>query len=102
MNTVETLSNDARFSNHSNIHLSTYIPHSGHANHIDHKDLNSIKNFALVHCREYLGGIWKTIDKKQFHVEKVSGGLSNYLYLCSIRGIEDSPRDDEPVKVLLR
>lgn len=41
-------------------------------NNLDHNDLNEIKAFAFDSCKEYLGGIWKTIKLSQFHLEKIS------------------------------
>lgn len=68
---------------------------------VNPNDINSVKSYALLHCIEYLGGIWKTIRLNQFKIEKLSGGLSNYLYLCSIPNEIDALQN-EPKQVVLR
>jgi hypothetical protein len=39
---------------------------------IDFNDTSSIRSFALLHCKEYLGGIWKTLKNGQFQIDKIS------------------------------
>ncbi|EEB16472.1 choline/ethanolamine kinase, putative [Pediculus humanus corporis] len=52
-------------------------------------------------CREYLNGAWGLITPDEFIIKKLSGGLSNFLYLCALPD-NRSPIGDEPTKVLLR
>ncbi|XP_027710200.1 choline/ethanolamine kinase [Vombatus ursinus] len=52
-------------------------------------------------CREFLGGAWRRVRPEELHMSRVSGGLSNLLFRCSL------PKDiplvgDEPRDVLLR
>ncbi|XP_072452503.1 choline/ethanolamine kinase isoform X2 [Notamacropus eugenii] len=52
-------------------------------------------------CREFLGGAWRRVRPEQLHLTRVSGGLSNLLFRCSLP--EDIPLvGDEPREVLLR
>jgi hypothetical protein len=37
----------------------------------NHGNRSFIRNFALVACREYLGGIWKMLQTSQITVEPV-------------------------------
>ncbi|CAF2039128.1 unnamed protein product, partial [Rotaria magnacalcarata] len=56
---------------------------------------------ALEWCQQFLGGIWSTISIDEMILERVPGGLSNYLYSCSLpKHIET--QNSEPRKVLLR
>lgn len=52
-------------------------------------------------CKESVGGTWAQLTEDQFNSEfqVVSGGLTNYLYLCSLK---HPPQENEPNKVLLR
>lgn len=52
-------------------------------------------------CKESIGGVWSEIEEKQFKIRRLSGGLTNYLYMCSIPGHIDVP-DNQPRTVLLR
>ncbi|CAF0767726.1 unnamed protein product [Adineta ricciae] len=56
---------------------------------------------ALEWCQNYLRGAWSSITVEQMHLERVSGGLSNYLYCCSLPDDVES-QGSEPRKVLLR
>ncbi|KAL3097993.1 hypothetical protein niasHT_027538 [Heterodera trifolii] len=38
-------------------------------------------------CARYLGGIWKTVSVAEITIKKLSGGLSNMLFLCCL--VED-------------
>ncbi|XP_036616059.1 choline/ethanolamine kinase isoform X2 [Trichosurus vulpecula] len=52
-------------------------------------------------CREFLGGAWRRVRPEQLHLSRVSGGLSNLLFRCSLP--EEVPLvGDEPREVLLR
>ncbi|XP_075064554.1 choline/ethanolamine kinase [Mixophyes fleayi] len=62
------------------------------------KDLQ-MKAFTL--CREYLGGVWRSIEPHQMRVSVVSGGLSNLLYKCSLSDTVPT-QSTEPRQVLLR
>jgi len=56
---------------------------------------------ALEWCQNFLRGAWSTINAEQIQINQIPGGLSNYLYLCSLpENIE--PLNNEPRKVLLR
>lgn len=41
-------------------------------NKIDFNDTTSVRSFALLHCQEYLGGIWRTLKNSQFQIDKIS------------------------------
>ena len=68
----------------------------------DKNDKNLVKIFALVVCSEYLGGAWKNVDIKDFQIERLSGGLTNYLYRCWIESDKFKQVDQEPSSILLR
>lgn len=56
---------------------------------------------AYRYCSRCIGGSWTKCPPDQFSVQYLSGGLTNYLYLCSL------PEDfnvlpNEPTKVLIR
>ncbi|XP_077995106.1 choline/ethanolamine kinase-like [Glandiceps talaboti] len=61
---------------------------------------------AYQWCRQYLRGVWATLEKHEFQVSTLSGtGLSNYLFICSVSS--NVRRDSQPTyscpdKVLLR
>ncbi|OWF44953.1 choline/ethanolamine kinase-like [Mizuhopecten yessoensis] len=54
-------------------------------------------------CRKSVGGTWANIGEDQFGLgfKVVSGGLTNYLYLCSLPK-KYPPQGNEPKEVLLR
>ncbi|XP_078534064.1 choline/ethanolamine kinase-like [Lissotriton helveticus] len=57
---------------------------------------------AFDWCREYLSGAWRLLEKEDdMSVSIVSGGLSNLLFKCSLRGHVVS-QGNEPRQVLLR
>lgn len=68
---------------------------------INIKDMNSIKTLALNNCAKYLGGAWKSISLDDFKLEKISGGLSNYLYKCEITNYESFKNTKNEPKILL-
>ena len=39
---------------------------------------------ALRRARGFLSGTWKEIDENKIIIRKISGGLSNYLYMCEL------------------
>jgi len=39
---------------------------------------------ALRRVKGFLSGTWKEIDESKIIVKKISGGLSNYLYMCQL------------------
>jgi len=39
---------------------------------------------ALRRVKGFLGGTWKEIDETKIMIKKISGGLSNYLYMCQL------------------
>nr|XP_032826429.1 choline kinase alpha-like isoform X2 [Petromyzon marinus] len=59
------------------------------------------KRLAFVWCQEYLSGMWKTLQENEFQISIISGGLSNFLYLCALPEGKQNSRD-EPRNVLLR
>lgn len=52
-------------------------------------------------CRDSIGGVWANIHEHEFQIKPLSGGLTNYLYLCSLPEGIDVP-DNQPRTVLLR
>lgn len=52
-------------------------------------------------CRDSIGGIWANIQEKEFQIKPLSGGLTNYLYLCSLPDNVEVA-DNQPRIVLLR
>lgn len=52
-------------------------------------------------CRESIGGVWASIREGEFQIKHLSGGLTNYLYLCSVPDSVQVP-DNQPRIVLLR
>lgn len=52
-------------------------------------------------CKDFLGGCWNRLEPCQFHIERIKGGMSNMMYMCSIpEGMKTE--GEEPRKVLLR
>ncbi|CAF0715411.1 unnamed protein product [Brachionus calyciflorus] len=68
----------------------------------DRNNPEEVKNFAFAVCREYLSGAWKKIDYNDFKVERISGGLSNYLYRCELNKDKFKQVNNEPNAILLR
>ncbi|XP_053384231.1 choline/ethanolamine kinase-like [Mercenaria mercenaria] len=52
-------------------------------------------------CRDSIGGVWSEISEDEFQISKLSGGLTNYLYICSLPSNVRVP-DNQPQSVLLR
>lgn len=52
-------------------------------------------------CRDSIGNVWSDITEDEFQITKLSGGLTNYLYICSLPCGIQVP-DNIPKKVLLR
>ncbi|KAL7668562.1 hypothetical protein ACOME3_009259 [Neoechinorhynchus agilis] len=73
---------------------------------LSHDEEFSLRRKALSICREYLGGSWQFIRDDEFDFSRVTGGLSNYIFKCSLQN--NDPRgdqeeeEDSPKKVLLR
>uniref|UniRef100_A0A7E4UYS3 Choline/ethanolamine kinase n=1 Tax=Panagrellus redivivus TaxID=6233 RepID=A0A7E4UYS3_PANRE len=62
---------------------------------------NEFKEKALNICKQYIGGFWKKSGINEFSVSKLSGGLTNMVFLCSLA--EDAqPENTEPTKAILR
>ncbi|XP_013407263.1 choline/ethanolamine kinase isoform X2 [Lingula anatina] len=60
-----------------------------------------IRASALKYCQQLLHGAWKELKQDRFQIKQVSGGLSNYLYVCSLP--EDGHvQNGEPRQILLR
>lgn len=56
---------------------------------------------AYRYCQRCLGGSWSKASADKFSVEYLSGGMTNYLYLCSLdKSIATNVH--EPRKVLIR
>ena len=56
---------------------------------------------AYKYCQKCLGGSWAKCSSDKFRVKYLMGGMTNYLYLCSL---DDSipTEEHEPRKVLIR
>ncbi|WAR03726.1 CHKA-like protein [Mya arenaria] len=52
-------------------------------------------------CRDLIGGVWADIAEDEFHIKPLSGGLTNYLYVCSLPPDVPVP-ENQPQAVLLR
>ncbi|KAL3841912.1 hypothetical protein ACJMK2_020001 [Sinanodonta woodiana] len=52
-------------------------------------------------CKDSVGGVWADLSESDFQIQTLSGGLTNYMYLCSIPNHIEVP-DNEPRTVLLR
>lgn len=68
----------------------------------DKNDIELVKTFAFSVCRDYLSGAWKNIDINDFKIQRVSGGLTNYLYKCEVPKEKFIQIDNEPNQILLR
>ncbi|CAH1787263.1 unnamed protein product [Owenia fusiformis] len=69
----------------------------GDASKVSH----ALREKAIVECRHALGGIWMCIPEQDISIKPITGGLSNYLYLCSLPKDVD-PINGEPRHILLR
>ncbi|CAF1449100.1 unnamed protein product [Adineta ricciae] len=56
---------------------------------------------ALEWCQNFLSGAWTTITVEQMRMDRITGGLSNYLYCCSLPDNIET-QNNEPRKILLR
>lgn len=52
-------------------------------------------------CRDYLHGAWQQISADDMVIKPISGGMSNFLFLCELPG-DQRPLAGEPCRVLLR
>lgn len=52
-------------------------------------------------CKDYIGGVWSEISFDRIILSRISGGLTNQLYYCSIRG-DLSVNNNEPKEVAVR
>ncbi|GAB1609617.1 choline/ethanolamine kinase-like isoform X1 [Argonauta hians] len=68
----------------------------------DDKCLVNINKKAFDWCKECIGGTWSTLTEDEFQISPLSGGMTNYLYICSLPNEITVLRPDEPRKVLLR
>eukprot|EP00794_Sanderia_malayensis_P018232 gene18232-20051_t len=69
--------------------------------HLESCEDKFFKQKAYKWCSSYLGGTWEKISFDQFNVQYVRGGLTNYLYLCSLPDSVSSA-EKEQRKVLIR
>ncbi|KJH44142.1 Choline/ethanolamine kinase [Dictyocaulus viviparus] len=65
--------------------------------HVD----DCIVNKAKELCAQYLGGAWQKISASQFSLTKLSGGLTNLVFRCTLTP-EVSLMGTEPRSVILR
>ncbi|KAK2154179.1 hypothetical protein LSH36_275g09020 [Paralvinella palmiformis] len=56
---------------------------------------------GLMLCRQFLGRTWTKIEDEDFEIERISGGLSNLLYLCSLSD-KVCTNEGEQRKIMLR
>ncbi|XP_074593944.1 choline/ethanolamine kinase-like isoform X2 [Brevipalpus obovatus] len=59
-----------------------------------------MKDTAFTICRKFLTGSWKKISLNEMQFQRVSGGLTNVLFKCSLP--QHLVSNDEPSQVLLR
>jgi len=63
----------------------------------------SLRKKAWALCKNYLHGEWANISHHDIIVRQLSGGLSNWMYLCSLpKGRKPAATGHEPSTVLLR
>jgi len=66
----------------------------------------SLRKKAWSLCKTYLNGEWAVVGPEDISIKQISGGLSNWIYLCSLpQGLNKNVREenaDEPRSVLLR
>lgn len=63
--------------------------------------LSAIRDKAALLCKDHLRGAWLSISPQDMIFNKVSGGLSNFLYYCALpEGTESI--SGEPNQLLLR
>ncbi|XP_028410525.1 choline kinase alpha-like [Dendronephthya gigantea] len=61
-----------------------------------------IKEFSFELCRKYLGGEWKKTPLAKFEIQRVHGGLTNHLFVCSLPNDTREKNPKSISKVLLR
>ena len=44
----------------------------------------NVRNKCLLHCKQFLGGIWCEVSPSDVKVDKIDGGVSNLMYRCLI------------------
>ncbi|KAL4225556.1 hypothetical protein ACF0H5_016244 [Mactra antiquata] len=59
------------------------------------------KRIGYEICRDSIGDVWADITEDEFQITPLSGGLTNYLYICSLPD-NVQPPDNQPKSVLLR
>lgn len=69
--------------------------------HLTKCDDESFISNAYKYCQRCLGGSWAKCSADKFSVEYLHGGMTNYLYLCSLDD-DIVTEDEEPRKVLIR
>jgi len=52
-------------------------------------------------CKEYIGGVWNDISSDQFNLNRISGGLTNQLYCCSLNS-DLIAKNNCPKEVVIR
>ncbi|VDD89427.1 unnamed protein product [Enterobius vermicularis] len=60
-----------------------------------------IKKRSHTLCARFLGGAWRKVGVEDFLLQRMRGGMSNMLFLCSLPD-GYSPLHGEPKKVLMR
>lgn len=63
--------------------------------------VKKMRDQAYKICRDYLSGSWKSISSSDMVFRSVSGGMSNFLYYCSLPETH-TPLVGEPHQVLMR
>lgn len=58
-----------------------------------------MKDKAYGICRDFLSGEWKKISSDDMVFRTVSGGMSNFLFYCSLPSTH-TPLNGEPSQVL--
>ncbi|GFT22026.1 choline kinase alpha [Nephila pilipes] len=63
--------------------------------------VKKMRDQAYRICRDYLSGSWKSISSSDMVFRSISGGMSNFLYYCSLPETH-TPLVGEPHQVLMR
>ncbi|XP_043219788.1 choline/ethanolamine kinase-like isoform X1 [Amphibalanus amphitrite] len=63
--------------------------------------VEEMRNQAHGLCRDYLHGAWQLISPDDMVIKPISGGMSNFLFLCELPD-DQQPLAGEPCQVLLR
>uniref|UniRef100_A0A2L2Y177 Choline kinase alpha n=1 Tax=Parasteatoda tepidariorum TaxID=114398 RepID=A0A2L2Y177_PARTP len=63
--------------------------------------VKKMRDQAYRICRDYLSGSWKSISSSDMVFRSISGGMSNFLYYCSLPETH-TPLVGEPQQVLMR